>query len=72
MRLLVRQLAEPGWVCVRVDDPEPCDRCPRFSYVVWKVFERPDKRFRPFVGNRLCPDCIKGSDLEPEEAILRP
>jgi len=53
VRVIVRQLEAPGWVCVQVDDPRRCDRCEHFAYVVWR-----------HQGQVVCPYCIRAEDFE--------
>jgi hypothetical protein len=53
--LLIRQLQEPHWKCIRYDDSVPCDRCHRYCFVVWEVFEI-----------HYCPECVTEDDLEPD------
>jgi hypothetical protein len=40
---------------MRYDDSVPCDRCHRYCFVVWEVFEI-----------HYCPECVTEDDLEPD------
>ena len=54
VRVLIRQLGEPGGVYVLLDDPDPCDGCDTWCYCVWRLHR---------YGLKLCTDCfINGPD----------
>jgi hypothetical protein len=59
VRVVVRQLPAPGWVAVEVDDPECCDRCDKFAYVIWRRAKK-----------RLCPYCITAGDFDKGDEVL--
>jgi hypothetical protein len=42
-----------------VDDPECCDRCDKFAYVVW----------RRGIGVRICPYCMRPEDFDEDEVL---